>query len=141
MHVPKCYFSVFCKNSLSLSFRRQLGAIWFLNFPFLAISNCWLRKLKHFLVAKGEITDSIRQCVCTTHKLPDMVTALCATFDISRKTYEIGKVFLGDNSVHKLGPHYVSEIADVWIRQLVLIIGLNDACCLTQDLVQEMVRS
>ena len=85
MHVPKCYFSVFGKI-LCLC---QLGAIWFLNFPFLAISNCWLRKLKHFLVAKGEITDSIRQCVCTTHKLPDMVTAVCTTFDSSRKTSEI----------------------------------------------------
>ena len=82
-------FYCILKNSLSLSVRRQLGAIWFLNFPFLAISNCWLRKLKHFLVAKGGITDSIRQCVCTTHKLPDMVTALCATFDSSQKNSEI----------------------------------------------------
>ena len=50
--------------------------------------SCLLRKLKNFPVAKGGITDFIKLCVCNTYKLPEMVTAVCATFHSSRKTSE-----------------------------------------------------
>ena len=55
--------------------------------------------------------------MCNTHQLPEMVTDVCATFQSSRKTSEIRKFFLGDNSVHKrvakqlgIGPHHVQKL-------------------------------
>ena len=67
---------------------------------------------------------------------------------VPEKPPKFGKVFLGDNSVYKcvtkesgIGQHYVSEIAVDCIGQFVLIIGLNDLYCLTQEIAQEMGRS
>ena len=110
--------------------------------------SCLLRKLRNFPVAKGGITDFIKLCVCNTYKLPEMVTAVCATFHSSRRTSEILQSFywwqLCSQTCHKIVGHWsapCAEIANDNIEQFELFLVLDYAYCLTQESAQEIGRS
>jgi hypothetical protein len=87
--------------------------------------SCLLRKLRKFPVAKGGITDFIKLCVCNTYKLPEMVTAVCATIHSSQRISEILQSFywwqLCSQTCHKIVGHWSAPCVRncQWLHQAI----------------------